>query len=67
MEGYVEAFFIYFYLSLIMITIVISFAAPINKVVALVKVIMWTFGLLLLMTLSGVVYFLTESGIFVNK
>ena len=57
-EGYVSTFFEFFYGALIIMAVIFSLTTPIEKGIFYLKFIMVFFGLIVLLTLFGIFFYL---------
>lgn len=58
-EGGASAFFDYFYIGLIVMAMIISLTTPVERGISYFNFLMAIFGFLLLLTMSGIIYYLT--------
>jgi hypothetical protein len=63
-SGVVSAIFSYMYIALIFMAIVISLTVPVERGIAYFKFLMSFFGILLLLTMAGIISYLVEDGLF---
>lgn len=54
----INSFFDYFYIALIVMAIIISLTTPVERGIAYFNFLMVIFGLLLLLTMCGIIYYL---------
>jgi hypothetical protein len=59
-----NSFFDYFYVGLILMAIIVSLTTPVDRGVAYFKFLMVCFGILLLLTMAGIIVYLAETGFF---
>lgn len=60
--GLVTSFFDYFYVSLVIMTLIISLTTTVDRGVAIFKFLMCLFGFLLILTMSGIILYLIRTG-----
>jgi hypothetical protein len=61
-EKIINSFFDYFYVSLVIMALIISLTTTVDRGVAIFKFLMFLFGTLLCFTMSGIVFFLIKTG-----
>ena len=61
-KGIIQNFFIYFYLSLLLLTLVISLTTPVDKGIVYYSFLMAMFGILLCISMAGIIFYLIKSG-----
>lgn len=57
---FISNFFDYMYIALIVMAIIISLTTPVERGMAYFKFLMAFFGVLLLITMAGIIYYLIE-------
>jgi uncharacterized membrane protein len=57
---FISNFFDYMYIALIVMAIIISLTTPVERGIAYFKFLMAFFGVLLLITMAGIIYYLIE-------
>jgi|SRR4051794_5427114 hypothetical protein len=60
----VDSFFDYFYISLVIMTLIISLTTTVDRGIAIFKFLMFLFGFLLILTMSGIVLYLIDTGFY---
>ncbi len=59
-SSFITDFFDYMYIALIVMAIIISLTTPVDRGIAYFKFLMGFFGVLLLITMGGIIYYLIE-------
>ena len=54
----IDAFFDYFYIALILMAVIISLTTPVERGIGYFSFLMSVFGILLLLTMAGIIYYL---------
>jgi chitin synthase len=59
-SSFISDLFDYVYIGLIVMAIIISLTTPVDRGISYFKFLMAFFGVLLLITMSGIIYYLVE-------
>lgn len=60
----VDTFFDYFYVSLVMMTIIISLTTTVDRGIGIFLFLMCLFGILLMTTMAGILTYLIDTGFY---
>lgn len=63
-SAFISNLFDYLYIALIVMAIIISLTTPVDRGISYFKFLMAFFGILLLITMAGIIYYLIEQGLF---
>jgi hypothetical protein len=64
---FVESFFDYFYVSLVIMALIISLTTTVDRGIGIFIFLMCLFGVLLMFTMAGIVMYLVQTGFFPVK
>jgi uncharacterized membrane protein (DUF373 family) len=59
-----ESFFDYFYIAMIVMALIVSLTTPVDRGIAYFNFLMGMFGFLLLLTMVGIIFYLTQTGFY---
>jgi hypothetical protein len=57
-SGFIDAFFNFFYIAMIVMAIIVSLTTPVDRGIGYFKFLMSMFGVLLIGTMTGIIFFL---------
>ena len=63
-QNLVQGFFDYFYIALITMAIIVSLTTPVERGIAYFKFLMFMFGFLLILTMTGIIYYLAKTSFY---